>query len=136
MSEAQLSQRYLELEQIAMSLAQEEQRLRMLLEAAIRSVDALRAIKDGKSDRSVIPLSHDVMVKAQVSDKDPVLVRIGAGLVIEKSADSAILYVESKIKELSVAINDVMVKRQRTLAELESTNEMLGRMAQKPKAAS
>ena len=75
MSEAQLSQRYLELEQIAMSLAQEEQRLRMLLEAAIRSVDALRAIKDGKSDRSVIPLSHDVMVKAQVSDKDPVLVR-------------------------------------------------------------
>ena len=46
-------------------------------------------------------------------------VNVGAGVAIEKDHDSALSYLESKIKELEVALQETNAQRQQIAANLE-----------------
>ena len=59
-----------------------------------------------------------------------IVVNIGAGIAVEKEHDSAINYVESRIKEIEVAIQDTAARKQEATERMAQGQEMMTQMNQ------
>jgi prefoldin alpha subunit len=55
---------------------------------------------------------------------------IGAGIAVEKTYDSAINYLEAKIKEIEIALQDTSAKKQEVIARLEHGKEQMNSLMQ------
>ena len=57
---------------------------------------------------------------------------IGSGIAIEKTHDDAINYLESRLKELEIALQDTNKQRQQIAANLEQGKQQMQSLMQKP----
>ena len=55
---------------------------------------------------------------------------IGAGISLEKDSVSAINYLEARIKEIEVALQDTSAKKQDAAAQLEQGRNQINQLAQ------
>jgi prefoldin alpha subunit len=55
---------------------------------------------------------------------------IGAGIAIERDHASAMNYLESRIKELQVALNETSVQKHQAMMQLEGLKEQMNQMMQ------
>ena len=113
-----------EVELLAGSLAQRNEALQRL--AASR--DNARALKDlQKGDNIMVPLTGSVYVNGTISDIDQVLVDIGTGYYVHKSADEASAFFSRRTtllkEETDKASSAHTMKRQ----QLEAVNAVLRR---------
>jgi prefoldin alpha subunit len=69
-------------------------------------------------------------VKAKLSSDDKFILNLGAGAAIEKDKDAAINFIESRIKEMEVALNDIIVQKQQVMANLEQGKQEVNRLIQ------
>ena len=77
-----------------------------------------RFLKKGKTKRR------------RVLKKEKIVLNIGAGVAIEKEPDAAINFLESRIKEVEVALQDTAAKKQDAVARLEQGKQEINRMMQ------
>ena len=69
-------------------------------------------------------------VQTKISSTDKIILNIGAGVAVEKSHDSTINYLEAKIKEIEVALQDTSARKQDAIAKLEQGKEQMNHLMQ------
>ena len=133
MSEEQAQQflyRMQMLESIAASLDQKEGAIVNFLREAIASVDSIKSLSAGQEVESLIPLGIGAYAKANIIPNSKILMDIGAGIAVEKDHTSALNYLESRIKELQVALNETSAQKHQAMMQLEQLKEQMNQMMQ------
>ena len=69
-------------------------------------------------------------VKSKILSEDKIVLNVGAGIAIEKDKDSAINFLESRIKEIEVAMQESMAQKQNIAAQLEQGKAEMNRLAE------
>lgn len=133
MSEEQAQQflyRMQMLESIVASLDQKEGALVNFLREAMASIESIRNLSGGQEVESLIPLGLGAYTKANIPSNSKVIMDIGAGIAIERDHASAMNYLESRIKELQVALNETSVQKHQAMMQLEGLKEQMNQMMQ------
>jgi len=111
------------LESFAASLDQKQEAIVSYLREAMASIDSIKNISQGQEIESLVPMGLGTYAKASISGTSKVLIDIGAGIVVEKDHTSAINHLESKIKELQVALNEPSAQKHETMMRLEQLKQ-------------
>lgn len=118
------------LEQHAMDLSQRESTLVGMLREAHSAAEAVRELGNKEKSETLIPIGMGVFIKTTVSSKENFVLNIGAGVRLEKDRDYVQNFLESKIKEIGIALQDTSTKRQETLEQLEQGKHEMNRILQ------
>ena len=71
-------------------------------------------------------------MKTKVNSDEKIIMNVGSGIAIEKTHDDAINYLESRLKELEIALQDTNQQRQQIAANLEQGKQQMQNLMQKP----
>ncbi len=126
MSEEQAEQLLYQMQMIesfAANLDQKEVAIMNFLREAIASIDSIRGITQNSQADSLIPVGLGTYIKANISGDPKVIVDVGAGVAVEKDHDSAINHIESRIKELQVALNETAAQKHDAMVRLEQLKQ-------------
>ncbi|MGI0003674.1 MAG: prefoldin subunit alpha [Candidatus Nitrosotenuis sp.] len=118
------------LESFASSLDQKEEAILNFMREAIASIDSIRGITQNPQADSLIPVGLGTYVKANVTGDSKILIDVGAGIAVEKDHDSAINHLESRIKELQVALNETAAQKHEAVIRLEQLKQHMTNMMQ------
>ncbi len=118
------------LESYAASLDQKEEAILSFLREAIASIDSIRGITQNPQAASLIPVGLGTYIKASITGDSKVLIDVGAGITMEKDHDSAINHLESRIKELQVALNDTATQKHEAIVRLEQLKQHMNSFMQ------
>ena len=133
----QLMQQMQMLETYFSDLSQRESTLYSVLREAIAAIESIKAINQKPTSDVLVPVGMGSFVKTKISSSDSIVLNIGAGVSLEKDSPSAINYLESKIKEIEVAIQDTSAKKQDAAQQLEKGKKQINQLIQSyPKSSS
>lgn len=118
------------LESYGASLEQKEEAILNFLREAIASIDSIRGITKNPQAESLIPVGLGTYIKANVAGDSKVLVSVGAGITMEKDHDAAINHLESRIKELQIALNDTATQKHEAALRLEQLKQHMNSFMQ------
>lgn len=118
------------LETFAANLDQKEAAIVSYLREAMGSIESIRGIMQNPQADSLIPIGIGTYVKANVSGDSKVLLDVGAGIAVEKDHDSAINHLETRIKELQVALNETSAQKHETMMRLEHLKQEMNKLMQ------
>lgn len=140
MSEEQAQQMLYQLQMLESFVAEMSQRESALVGAmreAASAINSIRGIGEQKESETLVPLGLGTFVKAQTSSDKKIILNIGAGIAIEKTQDAAINYLEARLKEIEVALQDASAKRQDAQMRLEQGKQQINQiMASQPPPSS
>lgn len=117
------------LESYAANLEQKEGAIVTFLREAMSSIQSIKGIQD-KETESLIPIGHGTYVKASIPGGSRVLLEIGSGVVVEKDHESAINFLETRIKELQVALNETSAQKHDAMMRIEHLKEEMNSFIQ------
>lgn len=135
MSEAQaqqLLQQMQMLENMFAELSQKENSIGNIIRDANSAIKSIQEIKTNPDSESLVPIGMGTFIKTKNIPNEKVVVNVGAGVAIEKDHDSALNYLESKIKELEVALQETNSQRQQVAANLEQGKQQMQQIMQQP----
>ncbi len=118
------------LESYFSDLSQREASLYNVLREASSAIESIKSIADKPESDTLVPIGMGTFLKTRVTSNDKFVLNVGAGVAIEKDKDSAINYLESRIKEVEVALQDTSTKKQEIAARIEQGKNELNRLAQ------
>ena len=133
MSEEQaqaLLQQMQALEAYMADLIQKEEAVIKLLQEASGAIESMAALNEDGSHETLVPVGMGTYVKATIQPKEKMIVNIGAGAAIEQDKTSAINYIEQRIKELEIALQQISAQRQEIAARLEQGQHEINRLIQ------
>jgi len=133
MSEEQaqtLLQQMQALEAFMADLIQREEAVIKLLQEASGAIESMTAINEDTPYETLVPVGMGTYVKATISPKEKMIVNIGAGAAIEQDKAAAINYVEQRIKELEIALQQISAQRQEIAARLEHGQQEMNHLIQ------
>jgi len=111
-------------------LSQREATLVNVLREAISAIESIKALDEKPNSDTLVPIGMGTFVQTKISSTDKIILNIGAGVAVEKPHDSAINYLEAKIKEIEVAIQDTSARKQDAIARLEQGKEQMNLLMQ------
>ena len=133
MSEEQaqaLLQQMQALEAYMADLIQREEAVIKLLQEASGAIESMAALNEGTSYETLVPVGLGTYVKSTIQPKEKVIVNIGAGAAVEQDKSSAINYIEQRIKELEIALQQISAQRQEIAGRLEQGQQEMNHLIQ------
>ena len=133
MSEEQAQQMLYQLQMLesyVADLTQREQTLMGIMREASASIESIKSLHEKPQSSTMVPIGMGTYVKTEFSSENKVVLNIGAGIAIEKDKDSAINYLEARLKEIEVAIQDTSAKRQEATQRLEQGKQQINMLMQ------
>lgn len=133
MSEEQaqaLLQQMQALEAYMADLIQKEEAVIKLLQEASGAIESMAMLNEDVTHETLVPVGMGTYVKATIQSKEKMIVNIGAGVAIEQDKASAINYMEQRIKELEIALQQISAQRQEIAARLEQGQHEINRLIQ------
>jgi len=133
MSEEQaqvLLQQMQSLESYLNDLLQREDAVMRLLQDATNAVESMKVMVGKVDYDTLIPVGLGVYIKARINPDQKMIVNIGAGVSVEQNKESAINYTESKIKELEMALQQLVSQRQEVSMKLEQGQHEMNKLIQ------
>ena len=124
----QLLQQMQMLESYFVDLSNREETLYNVLREATSAIESIKALKQKENSDTLVPVGMGTYVQTKISSKDKIVLNIGAGVAMEKDADSAINYLEARIKEIEVALQDTAAKKHDASARLEQGKQQMNQM--------
>lgn len=121
------------LENYFTEISRKEESLYGMLREATSATESIKSLGEKPELNTLIPMGMGTFVKAKISSNEKLILNIGAGAAIEKDKDSAINFLEARIKELEVAIRDTSSQKQQVVANLEQGKQQFNRMTQSSK---
>ena len=118
------------LENYFANFTQRENTLINVLKDTASAIDSIKGITEKKESETLVPVGTGVFVKTKISSDDKIVLNVGAGVAIEKDKDSAINFLESRIKEIEVALNETAAQKQEVALKLEQGKAEMNRMAE------
>jgi len=132
MSEEQaqtLLQQMQALEAYMSDLLQKEDAVIKLLHEAVGAIDSMKALGDTQLE-TLVPVGIGAYVKAIIQPNEKMVVNIGAGASIEQDKNSAINYVEERIKELEIILQQLSAQKHEVALRLEHGQREMNRLLQ------
>lgn len=126
----QLMQQMQMLETYFTDLSQREGTLLSVLREAIAAIESMKSLHQKPNSDTLVPIGMGTYVQTKISSNDKIVLNIGAGIAVEKTYDSTINYLEARIKEIEVALQDTSAKKQEALARLEQGKEQMNQLMQ------
>ena len=120
------------LESYVAELTQRENTLVGIMREASAAIDSIKGVGSKDQSDTLVPLGLGTFAKTQISSKDKIILNIGAGVAIEKDKDAAINYLESRLKEIEVALQDTSAKRHDAATRLEQGKQQINQMMMSP----
>lgn len=111
-------------------LTQREGTLLSVLREAVSAIESIKALSEKPNSDTLVPIGMGTYVQTKILSSDKIVLNIGAGIAVEKTYDSSINYLEARIKEIQVALQDTSVKKQEVLARLEQGKEQMNQLMQ------
>jgi len=118
------------LESYYAELTQKDNTLMSVLRDTKSAIDSLKEMSEKKEYSTLVPLGMGTFVKSKISSEDKIVLNVGAGIAIEKDKSSAINFLESRIKEIEVALQESMGQKQNIAAQLEQGKAEMNRLTQ------
>jgi prefoldin alpha subunit len=107
-----------------------------LIEEARLASSAVQNITDVSEVESLMPVGIGVYMRAVVPPVKKLLVNVGAGIIIEKSREDTVNYIESRIKEFEVALNQLSSQKQQIEMRMEQIQKQVNQMLQQSSGTS
>lgn len=124
----QLMQHMQMLETYFADLTQREGTLYNILREAAGAIQSIQSLSKKSDSETLVPIGMGTFVKTKISSSDNIVLNIGAGISLEKDFTSAINYLEARIKEIEVAIQDTTAKKQNAAAQLEQGKQQINQL--------
>jgi len=126
----QLMQQMQMLETYFADLSQRETTLLSVLREAVSAIESIKSLSQKPNSDTLVPIGMGTYVQTKISSNDKIVLNIGAGIAMEKTNDSAINYLEARIKEIEVALQDASAKKQEVIARLEHGKDQINQLMQ------
>src|SRR3990170_5027883 len=99
-----------------------------LMEEARLASTTIQNFSSESEVESLMPIGIGVYVKTNVPPTKKLLVNLGASVVVEKSRNDALNYVEARIKEYEVATRQLEAQRQEMETRMEQMQAQINQM--------
>ncbi len=100
-------------------LLQKEESVLKLLQEAAGAIESMKALSGDVEFETLVPVGMGTFVKATIHPHEKMLIHIGAGTSIEQDKNSAINYVEERIKELEIVLQQLSGQKHEISLRLE-----------------
>ena len=111
-------------------LLQREETVMRLLQEATNAVESMKVMTGNVEHETLVPVGLGVYVKAKINPEQKMIVNIGAGASIEQNKESAINYMESRIKELELVLQQLSSQRHEVSMKLEQGQHEMNKLIQ------
>ena len=132
----QLMQQMQMLETYLTELTQREGTFLSVLRETTAAIESIKSLSQKPESETLVPIGMGTYVPTKILPNNKIVLNIGAGVAVEKDFPSAINYLEARIKEIEIALQDTAAKKQDAAARLEQgkaqMNEMMQAMQQPP----
>lgn len=115
-------------------LGSREMTLINIIREAGAAIESIKALTGQEQAETLVPLGIGTFVKAKILPNEKFIVNVGAGASIEKDKDSVINYLESRMKELEIALQETSAKKQEVTANLEQGKQEMNRLIAESRA--
>ena len=126
----QLMQQMQMLETYFADLSQREGTLLSVLREAVSAIESIKPLRQKPNSDTLLPIGMGSYVQTKISSNDKIVLNIGAGIAVEKTYDSTINYLEARIKEIEVALQDTSARKQDAVARLEQGKDQMNQLMQ------
>ena len=111
-------------------LSQKESSLLGVIREAISATETIKNSKIKSDSETLVPIGMGTYMKATLSPNQKVILNIGGGAAIEKDQDSAVNWIESRIKEMEIVLQQTNAQKQQVLASLEGGKQKMNQLMQ------
>ena len=111
-------------------LSQKESSLLNIVREAISATESIKNSKIKSDSEALVPIGMGTYMKAKILPNQKVILNIGAGAAIEKDQESAVTWIESRIKEFEIALQETNAQKQQVIANLESGKQQMNQLMQ------
>ena len=111
-------------------LINKENNLVNIIREAASAIGSIKALNETTESETLVPMGIGAFVKAKIQPNQKLILNLGAGAAVEKDKDSAINYLESRIKEMEVALRENNARRQEITASLEQGKQEMNNLVQ------
>ncbi|MCV0399927.1 MAG: prefoldin subunit alpha [Nitrosarchaeum sp.] len=124
----QLLQQMQMLESYFIDLSNREETLFNVLREATSAIESIKSLKEKENSDTLVPIGMGTYVQSKISSNNKVVLNIGSGVAMEKDTSAAINYLEARIKEIEIAIQDTSAKKHDVSARLEHGKEQMNQL--------
>lgn len=131
MSEEQAQQLLYQLQMLEtyfVDLTQREASLVSVLREASLAIEAIKSLTMTTESETLVPIGMGTYVKTKISSSDKIVLNMGAGIAVEKDKDAAINFLESRLKEIEIALKDNSVKKSQVEQRLEAGKHQMNQI--------
>ena len=118
------------LENYFVELNRKEESLINIIREAASAIQSIKALNEKPETETLVPMGIGSFVKAKIQSNEKLILNLGAGVAIEKDKDGAINYLESRLKELEVALKETSAQKQQVMANLEAGKQQVNQLMQ------
>ena len=126
----QLMQQMQMLETYFSDLSQREGTFLNIMREAVASIESIKSLDQKPESEALVPIGMGTYVQTKILSNTKIVMNIGAGIAVEKDFSSAINYLESRIKEVEVALQDTVAKKQDAAGRLEQGKAQINQLMQ------
>jgi prefoldin alpha subunit len=112
-------------------LTQKENSIINIIREANSAIHSIKGINTQSESDSLVPLGLGTFMKSKVNSNEKIIINIGSGVAVEKNHNDAVNYLESRLKELEIALQDTNQQRQQIAANLEQGKRQMQNLMQK-----
>ena len=109
-------------------LSQKEATIVSVIREASSAIQSLKTIDNKTDNETLTPVGLGTFIKTKVVPNEKLILNIGAGIAIEKDNDSAINFLELRLKEMQVALQETSNQKQQISASLEQGKQQMEQM--------
>ena len=109
-------------------LIQKEEAIISVIREASSAIVSLKAIDNKTDSETLVPMGLGTFVKTKLIPNQKLILNVGAGIAIEKDQNYAINFLESRLKEFQVALQDIDGQKQQVSASLEQGKQQMNQL--------
>ena len=106
-------------------LSQKEATIVSVIREASSAIQSLKVIDNKTDNETLVPVGLGTFVKTKVVPNEKLILNIGAGIAVEKDKDSAINFLELRLKEMQVVLQETSNQKQQISASLEQGKQQM-----------
>ena len=109
-------------------LTQKEGTIMSIIREASSAIQSLKTIDTKTDNETLVPVGLGTFIKTKTVPNEKLIQNIGAGIAVEKDKDSAINFLELRLKEMQVALQETSNQKQQISASLEQGKQQMEQM--------
>ena len=109
-------------------LTQKEGTIMSIIREASSAIQSLKTIDTKTDNATLVPVGLGTFIKTKTVPNEKLILNIGAGIAVEKDKDSAINFLELRLKEMQVALQETSNQKQQISASLEQGKQQMEQM--------